>query len=187
MEARNADASTRHDHPWHAMSDIFEWSGSRPPRDWPESAIPRSSLHWPYPPDSREAWADLTPEEEAVALRAMAVIELLADCAAAAPDAWSWGDGEWLAEQLAEQFRVDLQQHRQRRQYHGRTRRPIPPGRRLAVYERDSFTCVSCERSGTDVTLSLDHIVPHSRGGGDGLDNLQTMCQSCNSSKGDRV
>lgn len=34
--------------------------------------------------------------------------------------------------------------------------------------------------------LTVDHIVPLSRGGTDDLDNLQFMCRSHNSSKGDR-
>lgn len=52
---------------------------------------------------------------------------------------------------------------------------------RTAVYDRDGWACVTCGR-GDD--LSLDHIQPVSRGGSDDIDNLQTMCRSCNSRKG---
>lgn len=65
-----------------------------------------------------------------------------------------------------------------------RTRRHIPEGVRLAVYERDGFTCLHC---GTGEALSLDHVYPHSLGGTDDMDNLQTLCRPCNSRKGVRV
>ena len=60
-------------------------------------------------------------------------------------------------------------------------RADIPPAVRAAVYERDGFACVRC---GSDDDLSLDHIVPWSRGGSDTVENFQTMCRPCNSSKG---
>jgi hypothetical protein len=53
-----------------------------------------------------------------------------------------------------------------------------------AVWDRDDWLCVVC---GTHRNLTVDHIVPVSKGGSDELDNLQTMCKSCNSRKGNRV
>ena len=32
--------------------------------------------------------------------------------------------------------------------------------------------------------LTVDHVVPLSLGGGNGIDNIQPLCQNCNSSKG---
>lgn len=66
----------------------------------------------------------------------------------------------------------------------GRSRRWIRPELRAAVYERDGHRCLHC---GTTENLSLDHIHPYSLGGEDTLDNLQTLCRSCNSRKGARV
>lgn len=66
----------------------------------------------------------------------------------------------------------------------GRVRSKIPDALRLEVYTRDGFTCLHC---GTDELLSLDHIHPWSLGGGDTLENLQTLCRPCNSRKGARV
>lgn len=63
-------------------------------------------------------------------------------------------------------------------------RRKIPDALRLAVYERDGFTCLHC---GDVESLTLDHIYPYSRGGEDTLENLQTLCRPCNSRKGARV
>lgn len=54
---------------------------------------------------------------------------------------------------------------------------------RWEVWERDNFTCRKC---GVRQFLSVDHIVPRSEGGSDELDNLQTLCQSCNSRKRDK-
>lgn len=68
--------------------------------------------------------------------------------------------------------------------YEPRGRRHIPDALRLAVYERDGYTCLHCDAI---QNLSLDHIHPYSRGGEDTLDNLQTLCRSCNSRKGARI
>lgn len=52
------------------------------------------------------------------------------------------------------------------------------------IFERDGGACVYC---GSREFPTLDHIVPRSRGGGDGFDNLALACRSCNSSKGART
>jgi len=52
------------------------------------------------------------------------------------------------------------------------------------VWDRDGWKCVEC---GAHDNLTVDHIIPLSKGGTDDLANLQTMCGSCNSRKGDRV
>lgn len=47
--------------------------------------------------------------------------------------------------------------------------------------------CVDCGSEGTKGNpLTVDHIVPLSRGGTQDEDNLQTRCRICNSSKGAR-
>lgn len=45
--------------------------------------------------------------------------------------------------------------------------------------------CVSC--GSTAAVLTKDHIFPVSRGGCDCIENIQPMCQPCNSSKCDRL
>ena len=57
----------------------------------------------------------------------------------------------------------------------------IPEGIRWDVWNRDKFCCVHC---GTTYFLTLDHIIPQSKGGKTEVDNLQTLCRSCNSTKG---
>lgn len=55
---------------------------------------------------------------------------------------------------------------------------------RQAVFKRDGMRCLKCGSSGP---LSLDHIVPLGSGGGNEASNLQTLCKSCNSAKGNTV
>jgi len=54
---------------------------------------------------------------------------------------------------------------------------------RCHVYERDGHACVTC---GSQRDLTVDHIVPISRGGDNDIENLRTLCRSCNSRKGGR-
>lgn len=63
-------------------------------------------------------------------------------------------------------------------------RASIPSSLRRQVFERDGHACVTC---GTSERLSVDHIVPWSKGGPDTLDNFQTLCVPCNARKKDRV
>lgn len=58
------------------------------------------------------------------------------------------------------------------------------PGQRERIYARDGHQCVEC---GVTDDLTLDHIHPRARAGGDGDDNLRTLCRPCNSRKGARV
>lgn len=55
---------------------------------------------------------------------------------------------------------------------------------RQNLYKRDGYKCVYCE--GRD-NLTLDHVIPRSRGGRDSWHNLVTACQRCNTEKGDRT
>ncbi|MGP9725427.1 HNH endonuclease [Corynebacterium sp. AOP40-9SA-29] len=53
----------------------------------------------------------------------------------------------------------------------------------VSVFAADGYQCVAC---GSGMALSVDHIVPVSKGGTDERWNLQTLCGSCNSRKGNR-
>lgn len=61
-------------------------------------------------------------------------------------------------------------------------RRPVSESVRKFVMARDNRTCQHC---GTTARLSIDHIQPQSKGGGNEPSNLQVLCVSCNSIKGD--
>ncbi|NDA64079.1 MAG: HNH endonuclease, partial [Chitinophagia bacterium] len=43
----------------------------------------------------------------------------------------------------------------------------------------------SCLYCGSRHQLSIDHVIPRSRGGNDSWENLATACQKCNAKKGD--
>jgi len=60
-------------------------------------------------------------------------------------------------------------------------KKPISQQLRTKVFERDEYRCKFC---GDHKDLTVDHIFPESKGGTLDLDNLQTLCRSCNSSKG---
>lgn len=46
--------------------------------------------------------------------------------------------------------------------------------------------CLSCGIHSSSVKLQRDHIVPLSKGGSSGIDNIQPLCPKCNKSKGNR-
>jgi 5-methylcytosine-specific restriction endonuclease McrA len=54
---------------------------------------------------------------------------------------------------------------------------------RRAVFARDKHRCQYC---GSARHLTVDHVVPRSRGGADTWDNLVTSCAPCNRKKADR-
>lgn len=57
------------------------------------------------------------------------------------------------------------------------------PKLRKAIFKRDGKVCRKC---GSTKRLSIDHVIPVARGGGDELENLQVLCMVCNASKGKR-
>jgi cation diffusion facilitator CzcD-associated flavoprotein CzcO len=64
--------------------------------------------------------------------------------------------------------------------------RSIPVGLRYQVLRRDGFRCVTCGRSpATELgcVLHVDHVVAFSRGGRTRLENLRSLCESCNIGK----
>jgi len=72
------------------------------------------------------------------------------------------------------------------------SKRPLPNPRqpslrlRFKVMNRDRFSCRHCGKSpayDAGVFLHVDHIIPWSTGGETSLENLQTLCQSCNLGK----
>ena len=55
---------------------------------------------------------------------------------------------------------------------------------RRNIIRRDDHRCVYC---GAAESLTIDHVVPKSRGGRDAWDNLVAACTPCNNRKGNRT
>ena len=55
---------------------------------------------------------------------------------------------------------------------------------RRAVFARDGYTCQYC---GAGSHLTMDHVVPRSRGGRSSWDNVVTSCAPCNLRKGNHL
>lgn len=53
------------------------------------------------------------------------------------------------------------------------------------ILERCGYTCLWCRRN--DVKITMDHVVPLSKGGLHEIENIQPLCRSCNSKKGVRI
>lgn len=60
----------------------------------------------------------------------------------------------------------------------------IPTMTRRYVYIRDDFHCQYCMKKFTADKLSLDHVIPRSKGGRLVWTNTVTACHSCNAKKG---
>jgi len=55
---------------------------------------------------------------------------------------------------------------------------------RRRIFKRDKHTCQYC---GSKRNLTIDHVIPRSRGGGNTWTNLVTCCSKCNVTKGNKT
>jgi 5-methylcytosine-specific restriction endonuclease McrA len=56
---------------------------------------------------------------------------------------------------------------------------------RRAVFARDRWTCQYCGTARN--SLTVDHVIPRSKGGASSWDNIVASCAPCNRRKGDRL
>ena len=65
----------------------------------------------------------------------------------------------------------------------------VTPKKHERIYHRDKGLCFWCGKkvilgsSSRKLMATKDHLMPHSKGGGHGMDNLVLSCGPCNSSK----
>jgi 5-methylcytosine-specific restriction endonuclease McrA len=55
------------------------------------------------------------------------------------------------------------------------------------LYKRDAFTCQYCGDALPGADLTIEHVVPRSRGGPTSWDNCVAACEACNSRKADQT
>ena len=60
----------------------------------------------------------------------------------------------------------------------------VPPVNRREVLKRDEHTCQYC---GSKKNLTLDHVLPRSKGGQHSWENVVAACAPCNSKKGSQI
>lgn len=58
---------------------------------------------------------------------------------------------------------------------------------RKNILTRDHYTCQYCGVGSGSADLTLDHVVPRSRGGNSSWENLVAACRRCNNRKGARL
>lgn len=100
---------------------------------------------------------------------------------------WHWGAGdgsvvlELLTKNMLDRGLLSNNESSACKSLSAKAKKKIGSRLRLNVYERDSYKCVHC---GSNKDLTLDHKHPESLGGQATIENLQTLCRSCNSKKG---
>jgi 5-methylcytosine-specific restriction endonuclease McrA len=58
---------------------------------------------------------------------------------------------------------------------------------RQNIYLRDGYRCQYCNWTGSILNLTMDHLIPLSRGGKTTWENIVTACKHCNLKKGSRT
>lgn len=70
--------------------------------------------------------------------------------------------------------------------FNGRFSKEVRFSRRN-IFERDENSCQYCGRKFDRGELTLDHVIPRSRGGSSTWENIVLACVKCNMRKGDRL
>ena len=62
-----------------------------------------------------------------------------------------------------------------------------PPCTRKNIFIRDEFSCQYCGIECEKLELTIDHVIPRSKGGNNSWTNLVAACKKCNQKKGDKT
>lgn len=85
-----------------------------------------------------------------------------------------------LNEYIAEEYAIKTEYSRDLSRTE-KLRKELKPRHKKLVLERDQYRCVNCD---AHKNLCVDHKTPIVKGGDNSMSNLQTLCRSCNGSKG---
>lgn len=66
-------------------------------------------------------------------------------------------------------------------------REDVVPFTRANIYARDGYRCGYCGEQHPDKDLTFDHVIPSSKGGSKGWENIVTACVPCNRRKDART
>ena len=97
---------------------------------------------------------------------------------------------EWDAHRVLRSARAEFavpSVFRRRTYINIRRRREASNLKRLRIYMRDKFRCQYCGDKKGVAELTLDHILPRSRGGDNSPVNVVTACITCNNRKSNRT
>ena len=95
-------------------------------------------------------------------------------------------DGDRVLRSAHDEFHVPSV-IRRRTYINVRRRREQSSMKRLRIYMRDKFRCQYCGDKKAATELTLDHILPRSRGGDNSPVNIVTACLKCNNRKSNRT
>lgn len=99
-------------------------------------------------------------------------------------------DAQPMIQKLEQEFQEAQRELRRAfwRRAHARKRfMRYTPAEFQALVARTGNRCLCCGRSGQEVALVGDHIVPLSLGGLNLIDNIQPLCRACNQHKGTQI
>lgn len=91
--------------------------------------------------------------------------------------------------------RVDILKSYEKKLWHNSQRRIIKIGNggshTLGDWEtlkaQYNWTCPACKEREPIIKLTIDHIIPLSKGGSDNIENIQPLCKPCNSRKQTKI
>ena len=91
-------------------------------------------------------------------------------------DNWMVRSASWETKMPAVMMLKQMQRRRQR-----------PRFSKNNLYLRDMYTCLYCEKQHPKHQLTMDHVVPISKGGKTNWTNIATSCGDCNSRKANKT
>lgn len=66
-------------------------------------------------------------------------------------------------------------------------RHAVRKGMKRQVYNRQGGKCSMCGDKINYLNITVDHVIPISKGGTNTLDNMEAMCYTCNQMKRDHM